>query len=155
MNSVLFICSANICRSPMAMGLLQARLAMEAQEWRIESAGVWAQDGSPAAPFTQKVVLRSGVDLAGHRSRLVTGAMLREFNLVLTMEQGQQEALRMAFPQYAAKVLMMSELVNERHDVADPVGGPLYDYEITANELNDIFERGMLQLRRLASDSAF
>jgi protein-tyrosine-phosphatase len=74
MRSVLFICTANICRSPMAMGLLRAKVFAlgEDADWRIESAGTWAEPGQLAAVNTRLIVAERSVNLTGHRSRTVT-----------------------------------------------------------------------------------
>jgi protein-tyrosine-phosphatase len=135
----------------MAEGLLKARLKDEPEIWRIESAGVWAQKGWPAAGNTLDIVQRHGVDIRTHRSRPISQQLVQEFNLILTMEHGQKEALRAAFPQHAHKVFLFSEIAGENHEIVDPVGGSYYDYEITANEINDLFERGLLRLRQLAA----
>ncbi len=147
--SVLFVCSANICRSPMAEGLLQARVGQQAVDWRIESAGVWALGDSPAAANTQKVLLERGLDFSAHRSRPVTFELLQGFDLILAMERGHKDALQAAFPQCADRVFLLSELVGRGFDVADPVGGSLADFEETASEIDQILDQGFARLQSL------
>ncbi len=134
------------------MGLLQVLVNSEASQWRIESAGVWAQAGYLAAANTQEVVRQKGGDVRQHVSRPVTRELVAEFNLILTMERGQKEALQVAFPQYASRVWMLTELVGQAWDIADPIGGPLPEFETTAREIDDVLHQGLPQLRRLAAD---
>jgi len=154
MHSVLFICSMNICRSPMAVGLLKAAVIAvdpdQLEDWRIESAGIWAQKGYPPATNTLLVLRNRGVNLGEHRSRPITQDLMKEFNLVLTMETGQKEALQAAFPEHAAKVHLVTELIEQKYDIADPVGGPLCDFEETALELEDILRTELDQICRLS-----
>lgn len=155
MYSVLFVCAANICRSPMAMGLLQAKVRSEEGKWRIESAGVWAGIGNPAAENTRLLVEQVGIDISDHRSRPVTRELLQEFNLILTMEIGQKESLRAAFPEQASKIYLLSEMVGIISDVADPIGGPLVDFQATAREIHQILTRGDVKIRALARDVSY
>ena len=125
MNSVLFICSANICRSPMAMGLLRSMVEDSSDQWKIESSGVWDLEDQPAALNTQLVLEERGIDLNDHASRTVTGTILSEFNLVLVMEDNHKEVLKLAFPEYTNHIYMLSEMVGEIFDIVDPIGNHL------------------------------
>jgi protein-tyrosine phosphatase len=150
MNSVLFICSANICRSPMAMGLFRMKAQLEAQPWRVESAGVWALEGYPAAVNTLAVLKARGIDLSAHQARQVTEEMAAGFHLILTMERGQKEALRVAFPILAGRVYLLSEMIGKSYEIVDPIGSELADFEDTALEMERIFEHGWDRICQLA-----
>jgi protein-tyrosine-phosphatase len=152
MPSILFVCTANICRSPMAMGLFKARLKDDGREWRVESAGTWAMDGAPAAENTQKVVARRGVDISEHRSRIVSGELLEQFDLILAMEQHQKEALQVEFPEVKDRVYLLSEMVDGIYDIKDPIGGRLSEFEDTAEEVDLIFDRGFEKIRDLTKE---
>ena len=93
MHSVLFVCAANICRSPMAMGLFSAQVLPAASDWQIASAGIFAPPGYPAAQNTLAVLKQRGIDLSQHRSSQITREMVETYNLILTMERGQKEAI--------------------------------------------------------------
>ena len=150
MRSVLFVCTANICRSPMAMGLLRAKVAGGTEEWRVESAGIWAQRGLPPAFYTVEMLLKRGIDLSDYGSRAVTSEMIQDFYLILVMERNQREALRSAFPLYASKIFMLSEMIGLVENIPDPVGGDLEDYVATANRLERILSNGLPKIFQLA-----
>jgi protein-tyrosine phosphatase len=134
----------------MAMALLQEQVKDEKENWRIESAGIWAQSGNPAAVYTQLVLQNRGIQLKSHKSQPINRELVNQFNLVLTMEVGQKEALRAAFPDRAHWVYLITELDGGRFDVVDPIGGPLADYEDTARELEDILDNQLDLIRRLS-----
>jgi protein-tyrosine-phosphatase len=154
MPSVLFVCTANICRSPIASALFQARLDQkgEGQGWRVESAGTWALEEEPAAEKSVMLLGERGLDLRTHRSRSVTRELLRRFDLILTMERGHKEALQAEFPEVAPRTFLITEMVGENQDIKDPMGGSLADFTYTINELEDILERGYERICQLVHD---
>lgn len=150
MRSVLFICAANICRSPMAMGLFSAQVIPAAGEWQIASAGIFAPAGYPAAQNTLAVLKQRGIDLGQHRSSQVTQEMVQTYNLILTMERGQKEALQIAFPTQAQKVFLLSEMIGGFWEIVDPIGGSFSDFEDTAREIEHILTAGYEMIYSLA-----
>jgi protein-tyrosine-phosphatase len=123
-------------------------------EWRVESAGTWGLDGDRAAPGSMAVMQGVGVDISDHRARSVSEELLREFDLVLTMENGQKEALRMEFPEYAERIYLISEMAGGKRDVEDPYGGPYSGYEQAAEEIQHYLDEGMQTILQLARDAA-
>jgi len=154
MRSVLFVCSANICRSPLAQGLFSARVVQPAGDWQIASAGVFAAPGYPAAQNTLLVLKHKGIDLSSHRSAPITLEMMEHFNLILTMERGQKEALQVAFPGYAQKVYLISEMIGQNWEIVDPIGGSMGDFEDCAREIEYILTQGYDRICQAAGDSS-
>jgi protein-tyrosine-phosphatase len=152
MPSVLFVCTANQCRSPTAQALFARKLEEEAVEgdWRVGSAGTYAQPGMPPTPNAQSVVGELGLDISDHRSRRVDADLLADFDLVLVMERGHKEALQFEFPEAAARVHLLSEMVGEVYDIEDPVGKSVEEYRAMRVELGDLIGRGFGRIRELA-----
>jgi protein-tyrosine-phosphatase len=126
----------------MAEGLLRARLARDEARrgWLVGSAGVWTVDGRPASANGIREMARRGIDLGGHHSRSVTRELMSEADLVLAMTRGHAEALTAAFPEYGAKVYLLSEMVGQMYDIADPYGGTRFEYAHTARQLERLIE---------------
>ena len=157
MPAVLFVCTANRIRSPLAAALFQRRLAAgeDAATWRVASAGTWADDGLPAMAAAQQVAADVGLDLSRHRSRRVEELDLADFDLILTMTTGQAEALRVEMPGHAARILPLTQAaLGLAYDVDDPVGRPVAIYRRTLDELDDIIGRGLAPLVARAEANA-
>ncbi len=150
-RSVLFVCTANQCRSPMAEGLLRSLTAQrgEADRWQIQSAGTWAESGRPATQFAQVVMRRRNIDLSGHRSRPIDADMLAAASVILVMTRHHQEAIQAEFPGIQHKVALVSQLVDRSFDIEDPYGGSLDDYELCATDLQTILNDGYDRLVEL------
>ena len=145
MKSVLFVCTGNTCRSPMAEALLRRRL----KELRIEgvavgSAGLAALPGDPATPEAVEVLGELGLDHSGHRSRPLTPDLLREADLVLTMENRHKQAILQHLPEITDKVYTLKEFAGlaGQGDVEDPLKylydarhDPVEGYRRTRDEL--------------------
>jgi protein-tyrosine-phosphatase len=153
MKSVIFVCTANRCRSPMAMGLFRDKLIDQPDEWQVGSAGTWAVEGEPAMSYVQKMLLSKGIDISEHLSAQVTGELLSEYNLVLAMEKGHKEGLRVEFPGMAGKIFLLSEMVGQVFDIPDPVGGPPAEYEMTLREIDQLLTKGFDKISQLAERS--
>jgi protein-tyrosine phosphatase len=90
-----------------------------------------------------------GLDLSGHRSRRVTGELLRPFDLVLVMDEGHREALLAEFPDLSARLHLLAAMAGEQYSIRDPVEGTLKACRGLADELADVLRRGPPRIRRL------
>lgn len=155
MPSVLFVCTANICRSPMASALFSALLKRRGTSagWRVESAGTWTLEDEPAAAKSIRLLNERGLNLRRHRSRSVSRELLRGFNLILTMEHGHKEAMQAEFPEASNRIFLLSEMVGGNQEIKDPMGGPEADFLQTIAELETLLEQGYDRIAQLAQDT--
>ncbi len=153
-RSILFVCTANICRSPMAAGLFRRIVQDEPEVWQVESAGINGRAGLPAAEYTLLVLQQRGIDFSEHRSRPITRSIVSDFQLILTMEKNHKEAIQAAFPDLASRVKTLAEIVGENRDIVDPIGRPLLEYEDTAREIESILRRGIPAICRMTDEPA-
>jgi protein-tyrosine-phosphatase len=124
-----------------------------ADDWRVESAGVWAMDGAPAMALAREVMNERGLDLSNHRSQGVHADMLHEFDLILVMENAHLRSLERNYPDEADKVYLLTAMVGEDSNVDDPVYGTIETYRATAAELENLLEQGFERIRDLISES--
>lgn len=152
MRNILLVCTGNLCRSPMAAALLQARLEQDEQrlDWRVISAGVWAAEGRPASKHARTVMEKRGYNVEQHRSRQITRELVAEADLVLGMTPHHVEALRVAFPQLADRIHLLAGMVGRHYGVRDPYGQPYTSYREVADELERLIERGYERIVALA-----
>ena len=152
MGLILFVCTGNLCRSPMAAGLLRQRLAQEglADRYRVDSAGVWAVAGRPASENAVIVMAERGIDISDHRSRPITAYDVHEADLILVMGREHKQALEQTWPQYEWKIYRLSEMVHKKKDIRDPYGGSLDEYCRCADILEDYIQRGFRRILDLA-----
>jgi protein-tyrosine-phosphatase len=148
MPSILFVCSANQCRSPMAEALFISILeeAGVRSDWRVESAGVWAYPNIPATDLACQAMRERGLDIEDHRAQAVTEDLIDQFDLVLVMEDRHRKSLQDQFPAYSDRVRLLSEVGGGECDIVDPVTGTLDTYRATVDELIELFRRGYNRL---------
>ena len=149
MPSILIICSANICRSPVAEALLRRRLSDAGHsQVDVSSAGTLGLDGAPAAEHSVSLLAERGLDIADHRSRGLDLAMLEAADLVLAMENGHVGLIQGARPALADRVHRLAEMAGEERDVPDPYGGPRQGYVEMISDVDDLIERGFSSILR-------
>lgn len=123
MPTVLFVCTGNRFRSPIAAATFQKKLNDEGMEgWQVGSAGTWTESGLSALPSAKWGLTHLGIDLSEHRSRPVSRALLADCDLILVMERNQKEALGIDFPEIRSRLFLLSEFSGEPwYDIPDPV----------------------------------
>ena len=145
MSLILVVCTANVCRSPMAAGLLRQRLAVDKANarHRVLSAGVWAADGEPASENAVAAMAERGIDISDHRSHSLTNEEVAEADLILVMTREHARLVRQTWPQYAWKVYLLSEMTGKRRDVKDPYRGPIEEYRACASTMSRYIDDGL------------
>jgi protein-tyrosine-phosphatase len=145
---VLFVCTGNICRSPMAEGLLIERLRQEGrQSLSVSSAGIFANPGNIPDPLAVQVAREAGIDISGHRARGVNSYNVNWADIVLVMESGQKGFITMAFPRHSPKVVLLGNFKRSQGgsgEIADPYGSSLDDYRTCFEEIREAIE-GFIQ----------
>jgi protein-tyrosine-phosphatase len=136
---VLFVCTGNTCRSPMAEGLFRMAIANR-KDFAVSSAGVAASKGSPMSSETRAILKKRGASFAGSGSRPVSDAILREATHVFAMTEGHLAALESRHPEHADKFFLVREFAgisdkSKGVDVPDPIGMGLSAYEEVAKVL--------------------
>lgn len=134
---VLFVCTGNTCRSPMAEGLFRKAVGRR-QDYAVSSAGVSASKGTPANPETVMILKKRGAPLDQFGSRLVSKAILEEATHVFAMTRSHLQTLEARFPEFSDKFHLVREFagIPEKGgdiDVPDPIGmGPAAYLETAA-----------------------
>ena len=133
--NILVVCTGNICRSPMAEGMLKQNLPKRlAGQVAISSAGTHALHGNRAQPHAIEVMQGYGIDINGHRARQLSGALIRSSDLVLVMEKFhlRQVKVKSILSSVRVRMLTVYDANGEPYDVPDPMGEPITAYEASA-----------------------
>ncbi len=156
MPTILFVCTANICRSPVAEALFAQWLRHQSVpgDWRVESAGTWGEPGAPASEYSREILAELGLDISSHRARRVDRAMVEAADLVVCMTASQREALQAEFPDLANRIQLLSAMSGPAYDIADPYGGPRHGYVAMVAEMQLLVVAGGQRMLELASRGA-
>jgi len=151
-RTILLVCTGNLCRSPMAAALLRRYLDEDdaRRDWRVLSAGLWAEEGEPASTGAVMAMAERGIDLTGHRSRRLTRQMVEEADLILGMTPSHVEAMQQAFPEARERIHLLAAMAGESHGIADPYGLSPVTYRATANEIERLIRAGYERMVTLA-----
>ena len=137
MKEIVFVCTGNMCRSPMAEGLLRAAILPGWEEVTVSSAGTQAWNGQPAASLSVKVMKEKGFDISSHRARLVTPDIINRAALVVALAEEHLARMKAVAPGAGEWMILLGGLDPEREDtdVVDPIGGSIEDYRAVRDDL--------------------
>ncbi|HYT70105.1 MAG TPA: low molecular weight protein arginine phosphatase [Gemmatimonadales bacterium] len=148
MKQILLVCTGNICRSPLAAALLERALRERAAAgMEVTSAGTGAWDGAPVSEGAYLVGLERGLDLSGHRARLLTRELVEEADLILTM--ARHHRARVDELGGEGRVFVLGEYAGREGDdaeVSDPFGGDLDVYRDTLAELDALLDAAVARI---------
>lgn len=117
-------------------------------EISVASAGVWALDGKPASANSVTTLAERGIDISQHVAHTLDVKDLERASIVLVMEEQHRRSIFYQSPSALRKVFLLTEMVGQHEDVADPYGGPLVEYEKTANLIDELIRQGEEQILR-------
>ena len=154
MKTILFLCTGNVCRSPMAEGFFRHAVRGRG-EFRILSAGLGALDGQPPSPYSVQAMKEIGMDISGQRSRALTADLVRSADLILGMTHGHVDTVQLLYPQAAEKTFLLREfdetLESYEKDIGDPIGSSYHVYV----DCRDQIEQGIATLLKFMEQHNF
>ena len=140
LGPVLIVCTANICRSPMGVGLLRHALAAQPEPLRslpVISAGVAARTGERVSEHSVTALRKTGIDISAHRSQPLTQRLLDEALAVICMGESHRSMIELQADPVPRHLYLFREFMprGSSVEIADPYGGPLPAYERARDEM--------------------
>ena len=144
-KKILFVCTGNTCRSPMAQAIATSIFKEENLDILVASAGIMAFGSHPASANAALAMENLGLNIATHMSTQLTADTLQGVQLVLAMTQGHLQAIKSLVPR--ANVYTLAQYANSTGDIADPYGGSLAIYTQCATQIHTLLNTAMPKLK--------
>ncbi|CAB4243251.1 Serine hydroxymethyltransferase [Methylacidimicrobium sp. AP8] len=138
MKNVLFVCTGNVCRSPMAQGLLQD-LVQGRHDIRVDSAGIGAVSGIMPSQQAIDVMQEIGIDISGIRSKPISAELVRRADFIFCMSYAHLDSILLLYPSAAEKTYLLLEfdpdLPLSSREIPDPIGSPIEIYRLCREQM--------------------
>ncbi len=141
MKNIVFVCTGNTCRSPMAEALAKKLADENGLSLSFSSRGTSVYIEEKANPLAKSALKAYSSDLEEHISKLFSELDAQDSELILTMTSRHKEYLQEKYPNYSEKVFTLKEFAGEKGDIADPFGKNKEAYEACAKELYDLINK--------------
>ena len=115
---IIFVCTGNTCRSPMAEGILKSIY----KDYEVLSRGLYVPEEIGASFFSIKAMQEMDIDISGHKSKQLTVGEAEDCDLVITMTKSHKNIIISSYPKFSDKTFTLSEFAGEEGDVRDPYG---------------------------------
>ena len=156
---ILVVCTGNICRSPMAEGLLRHALAGQPdplKSLKVVSAGVSTRNGEPVSENAVTTLKKAGIDISNHRSRSLTQELLDQAVVVFGMTESHRSIIQLRATPAPKHLYLFRGLLPTpaEQEIGDPFGGPLEAYEAARDEMVEAIPSLVEFLRSLVAKPA-
>lgn len=133
---ILFVCTGNTCRSPLAQGLAKNYFP----EDEILSSGINAYEGQPVSENAVQVLKEKKIDISNNKAAKLHEQLLSTADYVFTMTKSHELYLVNVYPEFRSKIKRLGDFVGQDKDILDPWGGSLEDYRCCANQLEELLK---------------
>ncbi|MCL2375806.1 MAG: low molecular weight protein arginine phosphatase [Defluviitaleaceae bacterium] len=142
MKNVLFVCTGNTCRSPMAAALANKMFERRGiVAAKASSCGIFATDGTKASKNALTALKNCyGIDISGHIAKMTDEATLADAYVIMTMTTGHKSHLCTIYPEFTDKIYAMKDICATGRDIEDPFSGDIDVYKNCAGQLKQCIE---------------
>jgi protein-tyrosine-phosphatase len=145
MPNIIFVCTGNICRSPLAEELLRMKWkSTNRKDLSVSSMGIHGLKDQPASGTMQRVCEPHGINLSNHKSRTLVFDELNRADHIFTMEMVQKEFIQLYLPHLADRIALLGawpEADSSKHNIKDPIRGTIKDYQETFSSIDGHINR--------------
>lgn len=154
---LLFVCTGNLCRSPMAEGILRHLLKEKSEDSiEVRSAGLFTAEDRPAEPLAVEVCLEKGINISRHRAALLTSELVEWADLILVMEKSHLVYIQNVLPQAKKKTFLLRGFGNSssmEEEIEDPIGQDIEAYQTCYETLEAEIQKILPDLLDMAKKS--